>query len=485
MEPWKASSIGGILLAMRPPSRDFKRRQPGAKSGGPGARRQKVPRRPPGAAPVEVEVESLAWGGKGVAHHEGRVIFIPRSVPGDKLLVRFTRVKTSYADGQLLSILKPSPRRVEPRCKFFSHCGGCQWLCAGYESQLAAKEKLLQSALRHHLDDAELLPVVPAEPPSGYRHRGEFHVYPTGESVKIGFFQEESHRVINLDTCLLFDAAYNQRYQELRSALKEAPAARALESVTMDRSEDGEAYVTHFRLHHGGAREAEALCRLAGSLQFAGAVVTPAADPGKVICFTGRTWTAYGLPAAGTGATKDLILRADVRGFTQAHYAMNRKLVAGALEWLSLSPEERALDLFAGGGNFSLPMASLCKQVVAVEGSPIAHQDAVENARNNVTRNVLNLHGDVVEKSWLLASAGEQFDAVVLDPPRSGAKEALPNVARLTEKKILYISCSLPALDRDLALLKDLGFKAVRVQGWDLFPQTYNLETMVLLSRIS
>ncbi len=470
---------------MRPPARDFKRRQRPAKEGEHKGRRQRIPRHTGGAAPVEVEVESLAWGGKGVARHDGKVVFIPRSVPGDKLLVRFTRVKSSYADGQIVSILRPSARRVEPKCKFFSHCGGCQWLSADYQSQIEAKEKLLRDALRHHLDGAELLPVVPAEPPHGYRHRGEFHVYPTGDSVKIGFFQEESHRVINLDTCLLFDAAYNNRYQELRSALKDEPSARTLESVTVDRSESGETYALHFRLHHGGTREAEALCRLAESLQFNGAIVTTASDSAKTLCFSGTTWTTYQLLASETGASKDFLLRADARGFTQAHYAMNKKLVGGALAWLSLSPNERVLDLFAGGGNFSLPMASLCRQVIAVEGSPIAHQDAVENAKNSGTLNVVNLRGDASEQSRLLASAGELFDVVVLDPPRSGAKEALPHLARLAEKRILYISCSLPALDRDLAILKTLGFKAERVQGWDMFPQTYNLETMVLLSRIS
>jgi 23S rRNA (uracil1939-C5)-methyltransferase len=434
-------------------------------------------------APVEVEVESLAWGGKGVAHHDGKAIFVSKVVPGDKLLVRLTRVKTSYAEAEAFSMLKPSPDRVEPKCKFFSHCGGCQWLSTSYPRQLAAKEQLLRSALRHHLDGAELLPIVPAEPSLGYRHRGEFHVYPTGETVKIGFFQEESHRVINLDTCLLFDSSYNLRYQELRAALKEEPAARALESVTMDRSDSAESYVLHFRLHHGGEPEASRLCEIAESLGFQGALATPASDATREIAKVGRPWTTYSLGTAETGADKDFLLRADARSFTQAHYAMNRKLVGSVLEWLALLRDERVLDLYAGGGNFSLPMASRCKQVVAVEGSLIAHRDAKENARESNVLNIVHVPGEVAEQTAMLVAGGEQFDAVVLDPPRTGAKEALGNVASLASNRIIYISCSLPALDRDLAMLKEHGFRVSRIQGWDLFPQTYNLETMVLLIR--
>ncbi len=428
-------------------------------------------------------MESLAWGGKGVARHDGKVIFIPKVVPGDKLLVRLTRVKPSYAEAQTFSILKPSPGRVEPKCKFFSHCGGCQWLSTSYSRQLAAKEALMNAALRHHLAGTEVLPIVPAEPPLGYRHRGEFHVYPTGETIKTGFFQEESHRVINLDTCLLFDNSYNLRYQELRAALKDEPAARALESVTMDRSDGEESYVIHFRLHHGGETEAARLCKIAGELGFKGALATPATEITRVLCSAGAPWTNYSLPAEETGAGQDFLLRVDARSFTQAHYAMNRKLVKSALEWLSLTRRERVLDLYAGGGNFTLPMASRCKQVVAIEGSLIAHDDARENARAPETLNVLNVPGDVTAQTAMLVAGSEQFDAVVLDPPRSGAKEALSNIARLATKRILYISCNLPALDRDLAALKEFGFRISRVQPWDLFPQTYNLETAVLLYR--
>ncbi len=448
----------------------------------PGTRRPQEPRKLP-ATLLEVTVEGYAWGGKAVGRHEGKVVFVSKAVPGDKLLAKVTRGKASYAEATSVSVLRPSPDRVEPRCKFFSHCGGCPWLAAAHPRQLREKETLVAQALRHHLEGAELLPIVGAEPFLGYRHRGEFHVRPTGDSVKIGFFQEGSHRVVNLDLCLLFDRAYNLRYQALRAALKREPAARALEQVTLDRADDGETYALHFRLHHGGPREAVRLCEAADGLGFAGALATPAGDDGRVMASSGRPWTTYALPGGETGAGRDFLLRADVRSFTQAHYAMNRRLVRAVLDWLAPAQSERVLDLYAGGGNFTLPLAARCNEVVAVEGSPFASEDARENARSASARNVRHVFGEAATETAGLLARGARFDAVLLDPPRSGAKEALGPLSRLSPPRILYVSCNLPALERDLTFLRDHGYRAVRIQPWDLFPQTYGVETMALLRK--
>lgn len=446
-------------------------------------RRKGAPPHRPASPPIEVTVDGFAWGGRAVGRVEGKVFFVSKAVPGDKLLVRVTRATSSFAEADPMAVLKPSPDRVDPRCKFFSHCGGCQWLSAAYPRQVAEKERMVDQALRHHLEGAERLPIMAAEPPTAYRHRGDFHAAPSGDGVKLGFFQEGSHKLVNLDTCLLFDADYNRLYWELRSRLRTAPPALALEGLTLDRSEAGGHYALHLCLRRGAESEGRALVDLAMEAGLGGALATPATAQGEILAVAGEPATTFSLPGAQTGAGRDFLLRADVRSFTQAHYAMNARLVGAALAWLEPKPSDRFADLYAGGGNFSLPLASRCGEVVAVEGSPSACADARQNASAAGMSNILHRDGEAAAVTAEFAAAGERFDGVLLDPPRTGAAELLPHLVKLEPERVLYISCNLPALERDLGLLKELGYRPVRVQGWDLFPQTYGVETMVLLTR--
>lgn len=447
-----------------------------------GHRKNSPPRRP-ASPPVEVTLDGFAWGGRAVGRVEGKVYFVPRAVPGDKLLVRVTRATASYAEADPMAVLRPSPDRVDPRCKFFSHCGGCQWLSTAYPRQAAEKERLVDQALRHHSDGVERLTLVQADPFVGYRHRGDFHALPSGDGAKLGFYQEGSHKLVNLDECLLFDRAYNLQYRELRGLLREAVAARNLEGMTLDRSESEEHYAVHFRLGRGAEGVASELVSLAMRAGVGGALATAASKPGEALASSGNPATTFSLPGSLTGAGRDFILRADVRSFTQAHYGMNARLVGAALAWLDPKPEERFLDLYSGGGNFTLPLSTRCREVVAVEGSPSACADARENARTAGLTNIVHREGEAFAETQALAAAGERFDGALLDPPRAGAPELLPHLAQLGPARLLYISCNLPALERDLGLLAERGYRPVRVQAWDLFPQTYGVETLVLLSR--
>jgi len=442
-----------------------------------------VPPRRAGSPPVEVTLDGFAWGGRAVGRVEGKVFFVSRAVPGDKLLVRLTRATASYAEADPMAVLKPSPDRVDPRCKFFSHCGGCQWLSTAYPRQAVEKERLVTQSLRHHLEGVERLPLVEADPVMGYRHRGDFHARPDGDGVRLGFYQAESHRLVNLDECLFFDKSYNLRYRELRALLRGAPLARGLEGLTLDRSEEGEHFAAHLRLGRGAEGAAGELVALVMKAGLGGALATPVASPGEVIASAGVPATTFALPGSVTGAGRDFFLRADVRSFTQACYGMNARLVGAALAWLEPKPEERFLDLYSGGGNFTLPLATRCREVVAVEGSPSACADARENALAAGLTNIVHREGEAAAESAALAAAGERFDGALLDPPRAGAPELIPHLVQLAPGRILYISCNLPALERDLGMLAAHGYKPVRVQAWDLFPQTYSVETMVLLTR--
>jgi len=437
----------------------------------------------PGRSPLALTVESLAWGGKAIARHEGKVVFVSKGTPGDHVLVTLDRTKSRYAEGHIEAILRPGEDRVDPKCKFFSHCGGCQWLSLRYSRQLGEKEALLRSILRHHIGEAVVDPIVPSEPQTAYRHRGDFHVVPSGREVRIGFYQEGSHHVTNLDLCLLFDRDYNDTYGRLRSALREAQVAQLLEGLTLSRSETGGHYALHMKTSPRATREdAQSLARLAREAGCGGVLVTPTPRPGDVLAGEGSHSVRFRLERL-QGELGEMELGADVRSFTQTHYAMNRRMVGTAAEWLSVARHERLLDLYSGVGNFALPLAQLCSEVVSVESSPFALADSKENAARAGVYNMRHLPGDAAERVKDLAARSEKFDAILLDPPRAGARGVIEHVGHLGARRILYVSCNLPSLDRDLTDFHSKGYFPVRLQPWDLFAQTYGIETLCLLER--
>lgn len=432
-----------------------------------------------GPAPlVELTVDRLAWGGRGVGRHGGKVVFVSKSVPGDRLKVVLTKTRSSFCEGRIAGVMEPSPDRVDPECPWFGRCGGCQWLAVSYDRQLQEKDAMLRHALRHHLESAKIEPLVPADPRLGYRHRGDFHARVGPGGLRLGFYEEGSHRLVEASGCLLFPPAFAASVERVRHALADTPAGAVLDRLTLACSEGEEgAQVAHARLRPGAsAQDAAGLVR---NLMAAGLGAALATDGTRAIASEGAPWIRFGVP----GPKGDLRLSAEIRSFTQAHFAMNRRLVAAAMEWLGACGSERLLDLYSGIGNFTLPLAFRCGEVVAVEGSPTACADARANAAAHGARNILHLEGDTAAETARLAGAGERFDSVLLDPPRTGAREVLPALARLGASRILYISCNLPCLERDLGLLRGLGYSPTRARGFDGFPQTYGVETLCLLER--
>ena len=428
----------------------------------------------------ELQIDRLAWGGRGVGRHRGKVVFVSKVVPGDRLLARAEKVKASFTEARMVGLLTPGEDRVDPRCPWFARCGGCQWLAAGYSRQVLEKDHILRSALRHHVEGARIDPIVRAAPPQAYRHRGDFHVRPTLSGARLGFYEEGSHRLVEVEGCLLFTPAFNAALGRMRSLLAKVPEARSLERITLAHSEDGTGTVAHLRLRpDGDAGAARSCAEQMKPMALKGMVATGGRRGPGLQWQGGDPHIWFHVP----DSHGELRLRAEVRSFTQAHLAMNRRLVPEAVAWLGLSESDRVLDLFSGVGNFTLPMATRCKEVVAVEGSPTASADARFNAEGNGVANVVHMEEEAAKAAAHLAGQGAAFDAVLLDPPRGGAADLLQSLSRLAPTRILYVSCNLPSLGRDLDQLRNLGYRLVRAQGWDMFPQTYGLEALCLLEK--
>ena len=432
---------------------------------------------------IDAEIESLVWGGKGLARVDGKVFFVAKSAPLDKVRIAVTKEKSDYGEGEIEKIIYPSPFRMAPVCPHFSKCGGCQFLHINYRKQLEEKERITKEVLRRWTEEARFEPIVPSPMPIGYRHSGDFHLFLDRGALKLGFYEPESHRIVPFDHCHLFSDAFNDKLREIKSVMEGFRMKEKLFKLNLSSDENDRDMVLAVSLKE----MSEQACRfLLDELNASGLKGTlfVGTRENEEILRSGDVSLSYALASEKGFFPGGIKLKYDTRSFTQADYRMNRAIVDDVLSMMSLSRHEKVLELYSGIGNFTLPIASCCKEVTAVESSRFAVADAKDNAAANGCENIQHLEGSVVEWIVKLIGRSARFDAVLLDPPRTGAFEVLAHLPSLSPRRVVYVSCSLPTLDRDLRRLSDFGFRPKIFRTYDLFPQTYGIETAVLLEAV-
>jgi 23S rRNA (uracil1939-C5)-methyltransferase len=381
---------------------------------------------------IELEITALAAGGDGVGRDDnGRVTFVPRTAPGDRVRVNLVDEKKSFARGELLEIATPSPARVEPPCEaFLRGCGGCDWLHVARAAQLEAKQTLVGNALRGVEVPIERI----ADPcsPLGWRRRARFHV----EGGKLGLYAVGSQRVVPIAHCPQL----------------EAPLDAAIALIASRTPPDGELSIVH---GHAGAIAFSTEHAWKGAALLVGKAGIAGALTGK---------DRYGEPSIEIepglfGGTRD---------FQQASAAGNAALIALVRTAVGRGPGE-LVELFAGAGNFTRGFVADGWSVFA---SDVARSGKrVEGAAFSVA---------TAEHAVTLRT---KADVVVLDPPRAGAAEAIDGIAKLAPKTIVYVSCDPATLARDLARLVTAGYRAERAWPVDLMPQTSHVEVVAKLVR--
>lgn len=407
------------------------------------------------AETFDVTIEKLVYGGAGLAHHEGKVVFVPFSVPGDRLVVRKGEEKKSFIRAEIVRIVTPGKGRTPPACAHFKKCGGCHWQQLDYIKQVDAKRKILEEMFHHRFPPTrELLIRVRACPqPYGYRSRARVQLRGTGERASVGFFRPGSHAVEDIENCPLFRNSLNEALSSLRQFKIKVDTDARPQEMDLACSEEEDAWAT--------ARTA------------------PPTDEGITTLM-------------GTRRREEVILKRKVGGyiydvtatvFFQANDLMIEELVGLVQILAGEATPGQALDLFAGVGLFSLPLAARFNSVVAVENSPPASRLCSRNAKNAGLNNIENVCADVA--AWLKTYQSSGVDLIVLDPPRTGTgAEVMKQISRLAPKNIIYVSCDPQTLIRDLAVITPREYRIRLVEGLDLFPQTYHFETVVRLERL-
>ncbi|MBI4526597.1 MAG: class I SAM-dependent RNA methyltransferase [Deltaproteobacteria bacterium] len=414
----------------------------------------------------QIKIEALAYGPHGVGRSEGRVILIPLTAPGDEAEFRIVADRGNYAVGELTRLITPSVFRQSPPCPYFSQCGGCPWQHVRYENQLAAKQKVVDDALRRigKLHDFELLPILPS--PREFQYRGRIRLQ-IDDRKRLGFHRAFSHDLIEITSCPIAESSVERHLEQAREWLRDL------------RTPIQQIEIVHGDEPAGAVLAAKARGGFAPEDDVASSAFLERNERIKGLIIFGRGWRR----SWGEGKItlySEGGLRAEIDGevFTQVNRLANREMIREVLRWGEFHSGDRILELYSGAGNFTLPMAKRCGAVTAVESNSAAVANGQYNSRLNRIENVTWIRSDVLTAVKKLAGRGEQFTRVLLNPPRAGAKGVEEVLPAFSAEKILYVSCNPATLARDLAALSAKNYKITRVRPADLFPHTFHVEVL-------
>ncbi|HWO99396.1 MAG TPA: 23S rRNA (uracil(1939)-C(5))-methyltransferase RlmD [Methylococcus sp.] len=430
--------------------------------------------------PVQARVTGFAHDGRGIAHCEGRVVFIEGALPGEEVSFVYTELKRDYGVGRVECVLAPSPQRVAPRCPHFGVCGGCGLQHLAPEAQVVRKQELLLEQFRRigRVEPEGLFsPLCGLD--WGYRSKARLGVRYVAKKgrVLVGFRERASSYVAEIDSCPVLHPRIGERLREIAELIEGLSIRERLPQIEVAVGENSAALV--FRvLEEPSAEDRRRLCRFGEEQEF-DIYLQPRGPESITPLFPDRPRELiYSLPEHGVefcfAPTE----------FTQVNAAINRKMVNLVLAVLDPEPEDRLLDLFCGIGNFTLPMARRAGWVVGVEAS----SGAIERARQNALRNGIHnveFHGaDLTRPAACGAWAEAKYDRVLLDPSRAGAQEILERLPQWQAQRIVYVSCNPATLARDAGILVHRqGYRMVRAGVMDMFPHTAHVESLAWFER--
>jgi len=477
--PCQRSRKSGIIRALAADARR-RARYPLRRSSMSKHHRQKVRTQPP----FDLAVESMGHDGRGIAHRDGKIVFVDGGLPGEKVRAELTFSHKRYDEAKVLEVFEASPDRVTPPCAHYGVCGGCSMQHMAPAAQIAYKQGVLAEQLRHFggVEPEAWLPPL-TDPETAYRRKARLGVKYVlkKSSLLVGFREKKASFLADIERCEVLDSRIGGSITALRELIAGLEMFDHIPQIEVAAGDDDVALV------------------------FRHMVDLPAADVAKLSSFCAeRSWQLYLQPGGNDSVHRgwpmpdgeaedrlhyalpafDLKLRFHPMDFTQVNAGINRRMVSLALDLLNPGKEDRVLDLFCGLGNFTLPLATRAQSVVGVEGVDSMVQRGYENARHNGLGNVdfyaQDLTQDFSAQPW--AKAG--FDLVLIDPPRTGALEVVRYLPRFGARRIVYVSCKPDTLARDAGELAKAGYKLKRAGVMDMFTHTAHVESIAMFEKV-
>ena len=439
------------------------------------SRRQKLP-----AEPVVAHIESLSHEGRGVAHVDGKTVFIDGGLPGEKVSFRFSRRRARFAEGRVLEVLQASPERVEPKCRHFDICGGCSLQHMPSRDQLEHKQGVLLEQFQHigQVEPEQLLPPLQSSA-WGYRRKARLGVKYVLKKQKLllGFREKHSNFIADLQQCEVLHPSIGHNLTGLRDLIGSLVAYDQIPQVEVAVGQNSTALILR---HLVELTDADRV-RLDGfQAETKYAIYLQSGGPETITPLNQRTNTNLSYRIDGF----DIDIRFRPDDFTQVNFDINNAMIQRVTDMLDLQPMDRVLDLFCGLGNFSLPVASRSARVTGIEASERlvarARENAADNGIANVDFQVLNLMQEDLAAPVLM----EPYNKILIDPPRNGAKEIISHLQFKQVEKLVYVSCNPATLARDAGtLVREKGLVLKQAGVLDMFPHTSHVESVALFER--
>lgn len=424
------------------------------------------------------DVVSLSHDGRGVARVAGKALFIAGALPGERVSVRGLRRRRDFDEAVLDRLESASPERVTPRCAHFGVCGGCSLQHLTPAAQIAAKQAHLLEELKR---TARVEPAIVLAPLVAghweYRRRarlGARFVAAKGRVV-VGFRERSASLIADLKRCEILAAPLGALIEPLAALLTGLEIRACVPQIEVAVADNATALVLRV-LKPPGERDLEQLRDF--SARHGVQIHLQPGGTDSVVPLCGSETLVYRLPEF------DLELAFLPTDFVQVNAALNRQMIGRAISLLAPDPRAQVLDLYCGLGNFTLPLARRAAHVVGIEGDPGVIARARDNARRNHVENVEFHVADLAALDPDLCWARRSYERILLDPPRTGAREVLPFIERWGARRVVYVSCHPGSLARDAGILvRELGFQLEAAGVMDMFPHTSHVESLALFRR--
>lgn len=433
----------------------------------------------------EAFIKDVMLDGRGVADVDGKKVFVPYVITGEKVRFETRKKKKKYDEAKLLDIVIASEQRILPRCQYFGICGGCATQHISMQSQIELKQQSVLQTLLHigHVVPEKVLPPV-VDSVWGYRRRARLAVKSVAKKgrVLVGFREKSAPYVTDMTSCEVLHPHIGTLIEPLSRMIGELTIHNKIPQVECSVADNITALV--FRvLEEPGENDIQRLALFAKYFSVRVYLQPKGLDSIYHLQIDDQHDNAnqalrYSFSSFG------ISLEFSPVDFVQVHAGINQKMITLAHDWLALSASSSVLDLFCGLGNFSLPFATRFARVLGVEGDAALIERARHNAKLNQLSNISFEQADLFAQDHDYKWIEQPWDAVVLDPPRSGAKEIIERFSSRLPEKVLYVSCHPATLARDAdVLVNTLGYKLTKLCVLNMFPQTGHVETMAMFNK--
>ncbi|MEG1733075.1 MAG: 23S rRNA (uracil(1939)-C(5))-methyltransferase RlmD [Longicatena sp.] len=424
--------------------------------------------------------------GHGVVKTDGYPIFVKGMMKDESGEINITLAKKNFAFGKLIKLITPSPQRITPLCPIAKECGGCQLQHMSYPEQLFyKKQKVVDVMERIAKIDVHIEDVLGMEDQAHYRNKGQIPVGLKDTHVVTGFYRINSNSIIDSDHCMIQSKRINEVLKLMRSLLERYGNANFFRHLLIkDGFHSGEVMVVWIvkrkEFPHMKAMQEE----LVNTLSFIKSVIVNVNTRDDNVILGEKEYLLYGEDKI-TDSIHDLKFQISSKSFYQVNPKQTEVLYGKALEFANLKGNETVLDLYCGVGTISMFLAQKAKKVIGIEIVPQAIEDAKNNAKLNNISNIEFICSDAATIAKELSETKLRPDIIVVDPPRKGCDEStLQSMVAMNPNKIIYVSCDPATLARDLKMLYEHNYKADKIQPVDMFPYSFHVENVALMSKI-